>query len=365
MKRRIHEALLSIAGLTGVAFLAISGMSCESPQMQCAVGHGPFTVVYEYVSGDQDCYEKANRTYAGACFGQYGLHDDLADCAGLSRVEHVGFSTFLGVKGRKETEVKYTVPAADPSMPPVEKTYTAVSAEGADYNTRNIAVQSSVMGTLGGDDATDKAYAFGKYTSFPDANDICYAGGGEAGPLAAAESTIGDAAMPSDSLKQEWSDIRFYVTAGVPGTQTVGTMRFQNNTPGATCSAEYKFTGLYPAVFCGDAVMGDYDDDKDPMTSPDNDTDDDGDPMTPVTNDKDDDGDPMTPVDDDDGMPGPDVDVDEQVPIDFTPNDVTCDPKADPANGRVFGSGINPDFKTYCHPELLHCVLQDGTGLIK
>lgn len=321
MKRRFHDALLGIVGLAGVALFALSGASCEGPKMQCAVGHGPFTIVYgEVVSGDSACYENAHRRYGYAC-AQYELADDDPDCAGLSKVEHVGFNSYL-TRNAEGT--------------------------GADYNTRNIAAQSSTMGGLlqerdgAGTDADDKPYAFGAYGTFPDEQDLCYAGTSSA-PLAPAEMNVAafdvldDMGMVVDTLpavhyRQEWKDVHFYVTTGVPGTQVLGNMRFEDVQAG--CSVEYKFTGVYPAVFCGNPVAGHRDDDGDPMTASDNDDDD-----------------PANP--------------DEEVVVGYDPDDANCDPKADPAAGRIYGSGINPDFKTFCHPEYLHCVLQEGTALVK
>ncbi|MBK9258822.1 MAG: hypothetical protein IPM54_03185 [Polyangiaceae bacterium] len=241
MKRRFHDALLGIVGLAGVALFALSGASCEGPKMQCAVGHGPFTIVYgEVVSGDSACYENAYRRYGAAC-AQYELDDSFPDCPGLSKVEHVGFSTYL-TRNAENT--------------------------GADYNTRNIAAQSSTMGGLlqerdgAGTDADDKPYALGDYGTFPDEQDLCYTGTSSA-PLSTAEMNVAafdvldDMGMVVDTLpavhyRQEWKDVHFYVTTGVPGTQVVGNMRFEDVQAG--CSVEYKFNGVYPAVFCGNPV---------------------------------------------------------------------------------------------------------------
>lgn len=383
MKQRIHDALLGLVGLAGLAFFALSGASCESPSMQCAVGHGPFTVVYEVTSGDASCYENVYRATGEACAAYELADDSLPDCAGLSKVESVGFATYLTPKGRRE--IKDTTGKV-----------TAVDSDGADYNIRNIAIQSATMGatyrslvpTSAEPPAGATSYAFGPYTEKPDAGDLCYAGGANgSAPLAVAKLDFPDDGV---NYQQTWSDIKFFVTTGVPGTQVIGKMKFEDL--GTGCSVEYKFTGLYPAVFCGSPIMGyidanngmgvaghedndvdpntdaenDTDDDGDAMTAVTNDKDDDGNPNTDVTNDKDDDGDPRTPVTDDDGTPGPDVDVDEDelLVIGFDPDDTACDPKGDPAAGRPLGSGINPDFQTYCHPDYLHCILKEGTGLI-
>jgi hypothetical protein len=320
MKQRIHDALLGLVGLAGVAFFALSGASCESPTMTCAAGHGAFFLKYKLTSGDE------------ACYGLTG--------------EEVGFSTYLTPVGR--TEVRDDTGKV-----------TAVNSKQADYNTRNIAVQSTTMGhtyrsivKIGtvAPDGSGQPYAFGPYTSKPDANDLCYAGGGGGtAALAPAEITFpGDPMDPMDPgihLRQEWSDISLFVTANVPGTQVKGKMKFEDVVSG--CSGEYTFYGLYPAIPCGEDVMGQADND--------------GDPNTPVENDTDDDGDPMTPVDDDDGVPGPDMDMEEV--IGTKANDLLCDPKGDEATGRL-GSGINPDFTTVCDTVDFYCVVTDGTKLI-
>lgn len=330
MKQRIHDALLSLIGVAGIAFFALSGASCETPTMQCTAGHGPFFVKYTKTSGDD------------ACYGLTG--------------EEVGFSTYLTVKGR--TEVKDDTGKV-----------IAVNSQGADYNIRNIAIQSTTMGSTYNSkvplskvppDGSGAPYAFGPFASNPDAGDICYAGGiNGTAALASAEINFPDDMI---HLRQEWSDIRLYVTTNVPGTQVAGKMKFEDVVAG--CSAEYTFFGMYPAVPCGDDVMGQVDNDMDPTTPVENDTDDDMDPMTPVGNDKDDDGDPMTPVTDDDGMPGPDVDMDEEEYIRTDPNDIYCDPKGDPTVGRL-GSGINPDFTTKCDPVDFYCIATPETRLIK
>lgn len=342
MKQRIHDALLSLIGVAGIAFFALSGASCETPTMQCAVGHGPYFVKYTKTSGDDACYNKS-------LLGTGGPTDAITG-------EEVGFSTYLTPMGR--TEVKDDMGKV-----------IAVDSDGADYNTRNIAIQSTVMGAnyralvpfnAAPPDGSGSPYAFGPYASKPDAGDICYAGGiNGTAALAAAEVNL-----PDDMLhwRQTWSDIELFVTTNIPGTQVAGKMKFEDVIAG--CSADYTFFGMYPAVPCGDDVFGQVDNDMDAATPVENDTDDDGDPMTPVDNDKDDDEDPMTPVTDDDGMPGPDVDADEEEYIRTDPNDIYCDPKGDPSVGRL-GSGINPDFVTKCDTVDFYCLVTPETRKIQ
>jgi hypothetical protein len=317
MKRRIHDALLGIVGLAGVAFLALSGASCEKPVMQCAVGHGTFIPKYAVTSGDASCYPG----------GTY---------------EEIGFSTYLQSKPKTETIQK----AEDGTDIKI------VTSAGADYNTRKIAVQSDTFGYFmqdrsgAGLKATSAAYAFGDYTSNPDDKDLCYAGGGPVGALAPADLDVdafdtGDVddmgnpvILPAFHYRQAWKNVRLYVTEGIPGTQAVGEMTFDNLTPGEECSVSFKFVGLYPAAHCIESILIDH--------------------MC------DDDGDPATP--------------DVFCEGDFVreePDDALCLAAAEegwtkPAAGteykaaRVYGSGINPDFKTKCDADLGYCVLNEA-----
>lgn len=45
----------------------------------------------------------------------------------------------------------------------------------------------------------------------------------------------------------DWSNIKLYVTAGAPGTQFSGTLKFTAD----TCSVEYETVGFWPAIPCG------------------------------------------------------------------------------------------------------------------
>jgi len=323
MKRRIHDALLGIVGLAGVAFFALSGVSCEKPTMQCAVGHGPFIAKYAVTSGDAACYP-----------------------GGMA--EEIGFSTYL----QSKPKTTITTKASD------GEDIVITNSAGADYNSRKIAIQSATFGGLLQDRSgaglkdTGAAYTFGDYTSDPDGNHVCYAfGNGEAttnvAELEADSFDTGDVdpmtmmpiLLPAFHYRQTWKDVRLYVTEGVPGSQAVGDMTFENLTAGSECSVTFKFIGLYPAVQCiADTLI-------------DHMCDDDGDPMTP------------------------DVFCVGDV-VKSAPDDALCLSAAEvgwvkpPAGteykaARITGSGINPDFKTHCDTDLGYCVLNDGTALVK
>jgi hypothetical protein len=282
MKHRMHSVLVGAMGLASAAFFAFSGASCSQPTIQCVAGHGAFFAKYELVSGDE------------ACLGLKG--------------EDIGMSTYLAAN-------------ADKSL--------------ADYDARSIAVQSTTLGQLardregaGFDLGTDKPYAYGKYSTAPDPNNICYTGGtGGTAALASADMNVEEfdtgevddmgnpVILPAIHLQQEWKNIKVYVTAGAPGTQAVGEMTYRDVIAG--CEASYKFIALFPSIYCG------------------TDVDDDNNPETDAVND---DADPMTD--------------DPQQPF-----DLYCDAEAHPDQGISVGSGINPDFPVRCDPETLHCIL--------
>jgi hypothetical protein len=104
-------------------------------------------------------------------------------------------------------------------------------------------------------------------------------------------------ALPAVRLKNEWSDVRFYVDPALPGTQFAGTFIYTKD----NCTATYRAQGLYPAATCGKA----------------------------------------NPVD---GGPK------------MLPDPEACSPCADPSKGRRFGSGISPDVDVVCDPATLTCL---------
>lgn len=268
MKTRLTIAA-ALSGAFGLGLLALSGASCSQPEIQCVVGHGPYFAKYELLEGTGSCAELKG--------GEIGL-------------------------------ATYFRPNADRTL--------------VDYDKRRISIQSRILGSLqqraeefGVADPALAPFGIGDYTNDPDEGNLCYAGGANGTPaLSVAEQNVPEIPamddgmggmtdpIPAEHLRQEWKNLKVYVTAQVPGTQMTGEMTFENVVEG--CSARYKMVALFPSVYCG--------------------VDADGDEATP------------------------DVASDEQ-----------CSAEADPDRGRVIGSGINPDFKTKCDPELLHCVLAE------
>jgi len=243
--------------------LALALPACEQPAMQCVVARRTFIAQYELVEG------------SGTCAKLVG--------------EEIGLATFLQ-------------PGADGSS--------------ADYDRRVISVQSETLGGLAkrGEkydvaDAEHAPYALGHYTNEPDDGNLCHAGTSDE-PLAVAEQSIPEVkteddegnpvTYPASHVRQTWSDLSVYVTAGAPGTQLVGRMTYEDLLE--RCKATYDVVALAPAVQCEG--------------------------------------------------------VDAEGNRTGKPDDKLCDPSGDPVAGRM-GSGINPDFKTRCDPELLYCVLAE------
>ncbi|WP_309895061.1 hypothetical protein [Archangium sp.] len=112
-------------------------------------------------------------------------------------------------------------------------------------------------------------------------------------------------------LTYVWSNLRVYNTPEIPGTQFTADLSYTEN----GCTAEYSVKGIWPVVTCekDQVVLGP-----------------DGQPVLGT------DGKPKT------------VKV---------PDETKCDPRADPAAGRIRGSGINPIFPVTCHPTVRMCVL--------
>jgi hypothetical protein len=104
-------------------------------------------------------------------------------------------------------------------------------------------------------------------------------------------------ALPAVVVRNEWTNVRFYVDPAFPGTQFSGDLKYTKD----ACTATYKVQGLYPAATCGKA----------------------------------------NPVDG-----GPKMIADPEM----------CSPCADPSKGRRFGSGISPDIDVVCDPESFNCL---------
>jgi hypothetical protein len=203
-----------------------------------------------------------------------------------------------------------------------------------DYSHGSLAIQTAELGTLfyaaeGADvpnSAADGAlYSRGDFsTSRPDADDFCTVPTLSRTHLVLAEipavaddpATVDEdesaPGQPAVDVSLDWSDVRVYVTAASYGTQMDADLVDTRITPaGDSCAITYKAVGLAPAVSCAAT-----DEDGAPLTNP-------------------------------DGSPQLDPDA--------------CNSEADPAAGRVTGSGISPNAAFSCDPVTAFCMIDGET----
>lgn len=247
------------SGLFAVAAAAGIAVSCmDQPRTKCQTGRGVFAAKYRPVS--------------------------VEDAGCLLKGEPIGIQP-------------YNPGNADNTAPDIEKSTVAIRST---QTGQALLVRSNV----GDPDPSHRPHALGAFaTADPGPDDFCDVPtlepsiqelpeipGVDAGP----DGGGGMAAVPAVSLKYEWSNVRFYVTAAQTGVQMIGDLVYTKN----GCAAQYKVVALYPSTPCSVTV-------------------------------------------DDAGTKGP--------------SDELCLPP-DLDKGRR-GSAINSDVATVCDPDLLLCVL--------
>lgn len=208
--------------------------------------------------------------------------------------------------------------------------YTRDKKGQPNYDMGSVAIQTAELGTYvanamayGEDNTADEGslYSLGKFSgSQPDADGLCSVPKLSTTRLVLPElpevaddpSTEDEdesfPGQPAIDITLEWSNIKVLVTPGSNGTQFQADVTDIRVTPtGETCTIKYRALGLTPAVPCGAT-----------------------------------DADSGMPLVDDAGMP--------------VLEPVACDPKADPDEGRFEGSGISPETRYVCDPEIAFCV---------
>jgi hypothetical protein len=230
----------------------------------------------------------------GACEGQ-GVASYYADPL-------VGFSAYYKMDGKGQPDY------AKGSLAVRTAEIGTLSQTADDYDVKNTAPDASL-------------YSLGDFSvSEPNDDDICPVP--TMSPthlvLAAVPEVPDDPSTPDDDesfagqpavdITLVWSNVRVYVTAASFGTQVDADLTDTRVVaPGQTCTIKYKTLSLSPAVSC--QVV---DDDGAPMKAPD------GTYMVDPT---------------------------------------LCSPEPDPAMGRFTGSGISPNTKFECNPQIGYCVL--------
>jgi hypothetical protein len=233
--------ILSLAVVATAMGVGIAGCPYVQGQPVCLVGHGYYTVEYKL---------KAGETATGLCAQKKG--------------------EFVGIE-------KYNRPSTpnDQTIAIKSETLSDLS-EFAEPGKPDLAIIS--QGKLAGGD--------------PDASHFC---------VAQTFNAVMDAA---NGIGYQWSNVKFYVTPQIPGTQFVGELAY---TEGG-CTANYNVMGVYPVVSCK--------------------------------------------VLDEDGAPVLDMDG----------NYVTDESLCAQADHEISGLALNPDFPVRCNTDIGLCVL-DSTSV--
>jgi hypothetical protein len=250
----------SLSSLRLLAALAALQLTCttDQPKVPCTTAHGAFSVKYTLMA-----------PVAGACGT---LTAGLVGVQPYSRTGPDGQAVF--------------------DRPPVALKADEVGNLLAKY-------KQTVDPT--------KTYSKGDFMTLePGTDGFCQLGPSNAAELnlAAVPAGVDAMGMPTPALppvqvRYEWSNVRFYVSPSILGTQFSAELAYTKN----GCQARYTVRGVYPSVSCGEEVM-------DPVTK-----------MTSVVK-----------------------------------NANLCSPCADPSMGRAMGSGLNPDFAIECDNDSLLCL---------
>lgn len=248
-------------GTALVTVLLVTACSVEQPKTRCASAKGPFSLKYTMIEG------------TGACAA---LKGGTAGVNSYWRVEGDVRSVTRGPVAIRTDEIG-----------------TLLEKYGQDSDSRTVAALGGFAtddpGPDGFCDVTMSSSAVVKLEAVPS--------------MPAGDAGVTDP-LPAVELTQEWSNVRFYVTAAQPGTMFTGRLKYSKTVGAEACTATYDVVGLWPAVGCEGEEPG-----QDGKLQP-------------------------------SGKPSEDL----------------CAPCADPAKGRPLGSGISPTLDISCDAETLTCL---------
>lgn len=249
--------------MAGAVALAIWGIGCDQPQIDCRVLHGDFVAKYTLTSGGPECS---------------GLVGDV-----------------IGVQS-------YYAAASDRKTADLTRSLLAIRAA----ELPGLVDEAETFG----DDTTVTKQEFNAVSDFkatePDEGNACAVTDTMTAEVSvnAIPANAGDPMDPDDdypgrpatTIKYEWKNVRVLVEPSNPGNMVEAELQYTVN----GCSATYNVVAIAPVIDCQI-----YDENGDGTGMGDNDL---------------------------------------------------CDDKPDPKYGLSFGSGISPDLKPTCDPNLLLCV---------
>lgn len=220
-KLHLTASLVALGWLgLGSLLLVAPAQGCSQPRPDCRAARGDFAVKYTLVSGN---------------------------CAAPLTAGFVGLQS-------------YNPRAASCSSPETCK---------PDYEIISLSIQQDVLGNLliNSQDFSDpsvpvdyvdhvnKPYGSGLFSSIePDDDNIC-----NVPSFSPAEQNIVEIVDPADpatiiqpasDVKNDWSNLKVFVTAGAPGTIFTVDLSYSETIDGVSCAATYKVKGVWPPVDC-------------------------------------------------------------------------------------------------------------------
>jgi hypothetical protein len=255
-------------GGLALACALVLGAGCKAPKILCTTAHAgggtPFAVRYTLVQGSGECADLKGGLVGVDSYVRGGPEQapSFSKPPVAIRAEEVG-----------DLVASYT---AEPEPPMVPDGGTPPDTA------------PPVMVTV---PATKMLSSFGEFIDERPGDDgFC-----KVGPMTPVTLDLPkvDEDRPAVKVAYEWSNVAFYVSPRLIGTQFTSDLKYTKN----GCTATYKVVGLYPGVHCEKMAMCAGQDDPVPT-----------------------------------GMPDP----------------AACAPCADVAGGRATGSGISPDIETVC-----------------
>lgn len=166
-----------------VVVLGLGGCAFEQPLTPCVMGRGGHAVRYELKSATSQA------------------------CARPKRAETVGVQ-------------KYNPPGQE----------------------QRVALQPDTLYQYAGDNAANQPISIGRLVSdFPDGEGQCRVENMSEGRVAA-----GSGGPPDTEIRYAWKDVRFPVSAAIPGTQWLATLEYTEG----SCTATYEAVGVFPSITC-------------------------------------------------------------------------------------------------------------------
>lgn len=185
-------------------------VSClDQPRTKCQTGRGAFAAKYTPVSN-----ETAPCVLKGESVGIQPYNPANADKTAPD-VEH----GLVAIRGAQTANALTTHPAGDPV------------ADNKPY-----ALGNFLTAEPGGDDFCDVP------TLNPSIQNLAEVPGVDAGE----DGGGGKPPIPAVSIKYEWKNLRFYVTAAQAGVQMIGDLTYTKD----DCTVDYKVNAIYPSTPC-------------------------------------------------------------------------------------------------------------------